>query len=782
MGILGLSGCGFHIGEKPAPVKPVEMKMASGCDVSVSRTVKAYLEATASDHDVSQMFSCIKSSLVKFSDHFRGDQMNGFTPEEVRSFVARYLLKDHPLSDSFAKAVMELKVALAGGKPDFIAKSEIAKSVELLDELENEALRLRPYMAVYNLNVAMNRKEQGDTLPPTEEALSTLNRVSHGVGHIFRNMQGTYTLSQFKDFFTELRGFLKLSPDPQSSEKWFAFLAAFKNITLGDRGDQLSPEDWSKLVEAGAGWYSLLLRHRLEIEGRDLFYGKNLGVFVASGNEAFDLLQNAVEAQPNNLIEFSTVDKMIQSAADLQFLGHVRPSSLEQATRAVVTKVLGDTQKIPEERTSFGLSRSALAQARAEFYRWADIQTYLDKLYAPENQMRAEAETFGRKAFGTENFAELNPLKQGVEWLKSQEDDNAREFQRIRNDIRPLFREREYKVFLIEKARFEQLNFQNGFHNLSLMNTMRAAVRLIVRGYSEDPRRTTTMEGLTEDEMQNAYVDFQPFGVDLRIMDPRNRNSGRRGFLETKLFMFSSQGINPKPGGLPFVNATVPEHVEYLSFTLSGGILARTIREELATRCPRGGQDVYGEAMYDKACFLKEIRGILTRSLTNMPEMTKFIVRMNDEQWHKFLSSLMDASYIAKPDPNWVERSELATFSAILQYSEAIVARYNADGDDFLSYSELQTAYPVFRGLLGKMAKVAGQTPDEETIRRAFKYIIKYQEIPDPKDLWVKLRVINNDYGFEDWDDARLDRLGVVKIFGAIVKQIMEADHHLGTI
>lgn len=755
---LFISSCGLKVGEKPAEVPPIRVgKVGFGCMGNISKTVHSYILAELNAAQVTYFFDCMKFSFTSFGDYMRGEHRNTFSAVEIREFLQRFFIRDRVISDELLAEFMNFKKVMVGGRTDKVTKVELLRGVEVLEELKEEALKLNKYMPVLNAFVGMRLKSEGAPLPSTTEAIRALKEAAERIGEIMATSHQSYSLQSLERFMVAFREFVQWDQQflsAKSPQKWVEFFRIFKAITVRPPKNVIEPQEWPQLMSSSAGWYALYLRYVFELEGRSMFYGKGLEETKLIFHDGINLVSKSIERQNRKVIDFQYLDSLFDVLGELQILPlHLKAQSLKAVSRPLIQKVFGDLSKPPDLRTANGITASTLLNMSTEFENWYSIQWNLDQIFSPNPDRQRSFQI------------QKNELKGNAFFNKESQD-----LRRIWDHVRPFFRDNEYRVFLVEQSKLAENGVTQNFHNLSLMNVMRAGISVVMRGYAQDVRRFVYLEGLTEDELQNFYVDFKPIGMDLKLMDPRGQNVGKRAFLEANLFTYLGNGVNlPNPKDPLAHLFSYEEGIEFLSIITSGALTAHSLQKDLREICPVVGTDIYGDGSVSRECFQKNLRNLLVPKLSFMPGMQKFLIEATDEVWTKFSGALIQAALNQGPGSEIVEIGEISTFCVVLHYVEVIMTRYNANGDHFLTNEEVEKAFPVFNAMIKKVAKnlMCKDLADWES-RGAFGYILTYKELPLTTTAELNIawsRIIS------DWD-YKLDRLDVAEVFGVIMQAI----------
>ncbi len=757
--VFFVSGCGVRIFEPPPQPLVVQLEdMAE--DLDLHGKLKAFAQGQIAEEELEVLFDHLDSRLVAFAQRVRGEQERSYWAQELRGFVHRYFLRDRSLSDSLLSEVMRLKVFFVGGELDRLTHEELDSLRGLLGELKQEAQRMRPFMGFFlGSDVAVDR----------EEARRALKASAQSLGQILGRGSQSFYFDHLVTLMEELRAFAgwnEIFSESRQPQDWVEFLRLFKELNLGESRNLVAPEEWTPFLGSAADWYGLWLRYQYDLVGPSMFYGEGFAALVSLIDDGMLLAHQAVKNQRALRVEYERLNEVFVVLENLRLLpGQVTAQALDQVTRSLVGKMFGDMSLSPQERAqaSLGIGHFELHQMGAEFYRWALIQHHLDI-------------QFSQRVQGQRERSPLDQLSGFVETTEDQVDLAVHEFRQMVQEMRPLFSSKLGRIFLVEEVHFERHSVAHGFFNLSAMNFLKALIRQMFRGYSEDLERALALGGITEDELQDFYTDFRPLGIDLRVMDPRSADSGRRSFIEASLFTYSGQGVSaPTSANGQSRHPDILEMetaIEFLSLLFSGGLLAHSLYEGVLELCqplgPRFVQkDVFGGDMINRDCFTRHLLDVLLPLIGNMPGMQNYLEEeLTRDEGREFVRMLVAAGIYSESPQHLVERSEVNTMAMILHYSEAIFTRYNLDGDLVLNHEEILQALPVFSGFIKRLAADMCYDLNEARTRTVFFYILRFAEIPkfDPVSL-ARLAMMR-----WPWWSLELDRMQVVRVFGEIIR------------
>lgn len=718
--------CGLKVGEKAPKDKPIVIGGAGfSCMTELSQKMDAFLGARLKDSEIREFMGCLRYGFESFATKTRGLERHSFSPEEIRDFLTEYFLKEKRISDELLNAFMVVKRSLIGGPLNKITRADLAQAVDTIKFLENQAVKLNPYMDLYNFQLGKFWvASAGNPSARIDEAVETLRQVGEDLGYRFAKAQNPYPLKSFESLLAEFRefaGWEEIFTNSRPPENWTRFVHALKSILTGDESEFIKPNDWAALLSHSAGIYGLHIKIKYARGKTSLLHGEGLEALIRTGDDLTGIAQAMIERQPRKVITYKQIDRLIEVLPSVGMMPAIvsndglhsrplRPASLKMAARALFDRVLGDPTVPWRSRKGEGLNRLSVAQAVAEFSLWAEIQRFLDRTFKPEESLgggNGRLETLSEK---------LGPVGASDSLIKlmgerASPEEGSKVVRAIEQRMRPLFRPGENQVFLTERTELPRHRVVHGFHNLSIMNLIRGAVSLLMRGYSSfRGGEGIFAAGMAAEDMQAFYLDLRDLGVDLGFFDPRSELAGLRAYREANMFTYSGNGtlmVGEKPQGIESYLEPV-EAMEFLAFVYSGGNMGREMYDGMAHdqsgRCAsrsRGAPtSVHNYPMIDRACFGEHLMGVMLPQLKTMPTMYEELTHASPERRRQVGLDLMDAILLKTSDPNFVEWHEVTTLAMILHYTEAVMTRYNANNDNFLETREVWQAYRTFRGYM----------------------------------------------------------------------------------
>ena len=767
--------CGLNMGEsQPQAPAPSYSGRGLSCVGEIPQNVENYVNDRMSEQEITTFVTCLEKAFTSFAQLTRGKSDRGtYAPEEIREFLEGYFLKSYHISDKLLAEFMIIKQVMVGGELDRITRDELYQAVDFLEDIRLEAIRLKPHLRYLNPRLVKEQEptDLGERLGEANEAIKVSIRTLSGR---LQKSKKSYPLSHLATFLQEFRQFVKWEDHFQRAipvAHWVEFLRIFKELTVANSKEEvIRTNEWSPLMKSMARWYLTYLQFQVGVKGQPVLQGVGLQNSLHLASEVFVQVEDALRRQPDGrTITYDQLKQLVVALRALNWLPEgIRVESLEQASRAVISRVFGDPELPPSQRKASGLTLDSLSLMRHEFYRWASVQMNLDSQFKGTGVVRVEVPNL-------QSHVEI-PMDAAVNG-QSQQDAVWEEFLKVRKIVPPLYENGKYRVTLVPEAERLRLGIRHDFHNLSMMNLMRTIATLIFRGYSEDHSLIRGWDaGIRSREMQQFYEDFREIAIDLKWADVRNRRTGERIFIEGNLFNYSSDGfIDGELGSRGQMN--MAETMEFFAYLISGGQMGNDLYLALQQQCASGPIDIQCRPMIERSCVREYLHDVILKNSDHMPGLKLYLQRAPLLVRKELAKNLLDTALTAHSSEMWVEHSELATVAVIAQYAEAVMTRFDANRDGVLVNKEVYASIPVFQGYIKKFAREKmGLNLYDWMAKGAFLAILTDKKIPDWKrlvldvrfDFWALQEPI--DFNQPIW----LDRLELSKVFRAILGKLSE--------
>lgn len=719
-----------------------------------------------SREQVDSFVNCFKGALKDFEFYSKGKEQSGYSPKELIDFLNQHYLPDNKIEDGLLREIMTIKVLIMGGSNTFISHEEFKRMLECIDAIRTEAIRHLPYIRLYGLHNTLKNERFIASRQTIRDASAALQMTAANLSDRLLTSQASYSMDSLQRFIEELRKFVKWSdirPNALDSGDLRNVIGSFKEVMLGTTPNAIQPSDWKPLFVTTASLYSLYVEVQTLKRRPSLTEGEGLESVIEFVEHLFTTLQTTLQMQPGNVITFQSMERLIDALGKIDFLPlNVRPASLKPVLHLLVAKVLRDPSLVGANLSN-GFTVSALNEARKEFYVWADSQRYIGQIALRKLRSSTPASALSwmkvqtSKDIGYTGLSDEHltaPMRDLdlAEFFRGNhlgKDHRVYHIEYIVQNVRPMFREGDPRVWLVPPDELGRYNVKLGVSNLSRLNIFGCLIRLLIRGVAT-PDRALANAGVTESELESFYQTMRPLGSDVKFLDPRSERVGIRSFGEGNMFTFAGNGIQlptNKPNDTSHL-LTFTEGIELLSFIWSGGDVRTRIYDNVASVCGTQNtpDDIFNKRKIERACFFRNFGQNRYRELENLPRMQSYMNRLTPYGKDVFFAALTDIAKIPCEDARFVEKAEIATISTILHYVEGLFTMYDYDKNGKLSATEVLAAFPRFNVFLAKKVKEkTGSDYGVARLKGVFVFLVKNGRIPDTlgdkigvvwKDLW----------------------------------------------
>ncbi len=741
------TGCSNLFDKETKEDKPLVIKKESvACLKEASNDINKYAEDGSGD--IGRVIDCTVKAIDDFTSDTQGSEnQNGYTRAELANFIEQYLTASDSKTAGDAPAYTEqglnLKQLVMGGSSDKVSKAEIAKLKSLLLRAKPILVKLGPDMKVVLLKADKANHDQ------VERAKSAVTELLALLSSEFDRAAPGRPDWDITDIVDALK---RLDFKNESIEKWLPVVKVTKTMMMGGDEETLRPKEWSGMIRTLGTAFGLVLQIKYEALENDDALGAGLPGIEIAMNDALGLLDAGVRAN-GGAIEGKTLKRLI----DLVLPRVELPEKIQglQATTAknllpiLLGKALcGSYSEDCLKNQSTDLTSTHVARLRTLLFDWLSGQKTISAAF----KNRATVPVSSMAKVLASNVIRPNQFKDQVRYqisLRSQA-----QLMSFFDLGRPPLEDEEGRLLVMNKRELRDVTRKD----LTKINLLRTVVLAVLQGWSTNANNAKNLTGLTDKETDRVYQDLIPLGADLKWMDTRNTQAGIRTFMETAIFMASSNGD-------AYLN--LQEGVEWFNFVMTGGMLADKIYEkEIEPMCQLQQEDILGKKKVEINCFRKRFLAVWSHYLTNLPHLVSWVKQDGSGQRARALLNALESASRSKGvtnDP--MDSSEFRSMIPIAQYLESIFARFDQNKNDVLDHEEVWSTFPLLQPFIKQMGK--GSADSEEIQRTVLSYILKYGECPEPTLIdkaWVAYWVVARRFQSDTAD--RIQVLKVIASFG----------------
>ncbi len=309
-------------------------------------------------------------------------------------------------------------------------------------------------------------------------------------------------------------------------------------------------------------------------------------------------------------------------------------------------------------------------------------------------------------------------------------------------------------------------------------NLSRLVSRTLQRSFGRSLQRINNYRGIYECEVVTGFNSLKGVFEDLGILNPQSPNFISNRFLESNIFVPHSNGDSV---------AGFEELSELISMVFSGFNLNSEMETYVVKDCLPPGASHGANDKISFECLRKSVRQHIPQVFGTMPEYLKYFRKTPAQEWNAaFYENLKAAGY--KPNSsNMVRLGDAGMFSHVIQYTEVLFLKFDANRDGILSKIDAINAFPTFDALISDLAKdslASGQIKQSD-IEAVFTYILKYGKVPGCDKKPVFLCILDKDVRrWLDWKSNYLredytlfaDRDQIGKILGLISDEVNKSN------
>jgi hypothetical protein len=694
------TGCGM-LGNKNLPKPPSGGVGGTGCLNGSKDLVNRYVTGQVSADEWKSAFDCVNQSLDFFTSYVRGSTGAGYTPADMYNLVKGFLITNRSVSPDLLWGAFSLKSALFGGSDRELSKDEIELLKTSLDRLQKITADLIPHLAI--------RQKPNPTRGEILELVAAFNRAGEQMYDFVDTLPvGLLSDKALETIFDELTKSLELPIIENLNDKLFLT----KWLMFNTRRDAIEVRDWARIFRFSIGIGGIVLGYKAAVgPAPDPENPPSLSDRLMKDlNLRETLWALALEAKPH-------VDSMIAAhngMAPLPLFDHVIEEVPEEMLKGIPRKTLKSTlrplvRKLMASGSQGGVDQAAINTVYTLLGSWVQDLGYLDRFYEKTGISRESVTPAQMKQALDSYLANLPTARERTE------------FGEIRTKLltyTPLFRKR------LDPFKGEIYSIQYGpgvgyshFQNFLVLSIDRVGRHLMKtyaanRGY------------LNEGDMISFFKDYNDLLAALKFIDPTTLNFAQKRLQDMDLFTEVSDGNQ---------QGSIEELVHYAMLITSTYVIIEKMRTEITPVCDQGlGEDNMGWTWLPARCFRSQFNERLDYWIKDdFPRFHRYWLTLDSTQRQKAMTWLEHGSRRNGYTEADFGKYDINALGVILHYTESLFNRFDFNGNEALSRGEVDSAYPVFKGILKKTATEKGlNTSSDFLLKGIYTYIVRYQEMP----------------------------------------------------
>lgn len=714
------------------------------CVEKAAPVIEQFFDGTAKPEDLAAAWDCAGEALDMFTNFTRGQNTDRYDAKEIRAFFETYFLGDIKITDGMLTEIMRLKQAVLGGSLDTVTRTEIARTQTIIKSLKVESMRLLPYMDIITLKAKADHVQNDPNR--VESALIVFNLSMENVGNLLGQSSQVYEARHLENLMRELQAIYSTGgrdwDGPTTVIENISTIKALKAFMLKPPADQVAPTEWQPLLVNSARLFSLYIRSEYMLKSRDLLSGDGLDQLTVALYELFDLLQGAIQAKPNKVIEYAEWDAMADELLRTKMFDlALRPQTLRHLVRVALGKVFNPPVGGKRPAIS-GLSMTNFTRGRDAIFGWLDMQRVWREVQA---QAVAREPRYNGQPIPIPVIREIwskarTPFRhahQDIETLLS------RTYPLVFTDEGSVIFGPKAKEIGLSQAGFDSLNWKTHFG------------RVVSMGWATDPEKSRYL-GLTKPEFEAFYKDLKDLAEDLEFLDPNDTDIWETSFEESNMFMLSGDANT---------YLSFSEGVDFIAYALSASNVNDLVYGEGKDKCPHEGVDYFQQPKINYAC-LKEIVVAKWEEKYALLPSWQGVGRKIGKDGRLELFDLLVSGSRSKKQGEAMEIGDVNTMTMLMHYIESLYTRFDRDQSGAISFQEARDVYPIFYELLKKAANDGGIKKEKE-IYALYNYILYKGKPPESlvDKLYFKFIWVNSP---KKWEKVNADRVHLARIVGQL--------------
>ncbi len=603
------------------------------------------------------------------------------------------------ISPDLMSELMKIKILLVGGNQNEFTPQDFQTARTKLNSVRAVAELYKKWAEIYGGNWVLDKKTRAQARLEFNLAEADLLKIAENLGSLF---QASYDLkdlvSLFKSYEITFPPKAGAQPVSQVVERYLNLGVSVKDLLLNDwlagqnqssgLNSVVGQDSWPPLLANGARIYTKFLFYHYFLKQESWLRGSSLQDSETLSGQVHETLKQVVRVRNSLGIqpwEVAVVFEQVQKA------------------------------KLTELDLSFGLVTSLVQKIVKRFFtspelRFASQWESAISLTAIET-LFVEVNAF----FRTQKAMDLL-LDQKPEWTQEELRDSLGSDtvlgKEISKEITNILAGNSSMALTPEGRMYLNPDENKSYDEPSLvrLNTVRALVRWMFRGYADELNRAVNLDFLKATEVAEVFNDFRGVAIELGLIDPANERFAKNRFLEANLFSPQADGNDV----LSFHEGTW-----IFAYILSGLNINRPLAVATQKACGKLSR-------LETECALQSVVQIAPSEFSSMPQMVRFLNKLDLGEKREMFKDLFTAIGWSA-DQRKILATDLSMLPHIVQYIEAVMRRGDANKDGIIVLSEALQIEPAFRPLLSKVSGF----DDPAWLQALFAYILVYGNAPE---------------------------------------------------
>lgn len=750
MAVAGLgTSCSEFLKGKPKNQKVISYKNNKlACLDNISGSYENFLQTRATMSEVDQTFDCLDKTFVELQQRAEGAEGSDyFTAYDIHNIFEDFV-PSAKINNETSLGILRLKSALIGGDKDKLTKVEIDGVRSYLKVLKVEVKKMLPYASLLNVKLRKRVLSQNDITIGYKQLTDSL-KVLLAESRVF---QSDYGFDELKQLIIDM-GLVT------SEQKGMVnLLGEIKNLFVGQT-KLTTEEDYNSLIDSFMGIFKIYSLSQQNYIGFNLVDGATLDNTINSAFDLIDILENCLQFKKTQMISADSVDAVVgvllqknlvsftDGNPDKNLLNLPITADTMKAFYKVIFAKVFDAGRAGDRKNFYGITKLHFDNLKRELGLYQVYATFLDSLGQKTNSSDDQNAGLSLEEIRSQ-LKKFDPRTVKLvygRFDKKTQDDITVGFNEMSSEFffdRPVLYKNKRMIIVADQNKLNQ-NWED--LSYSLFNKLLA--RILVLGWSDRSNHNNEVMKmkLTSDGLVDWYSDFRDIGIELKMFDPRQKNTGAKSFLEANLFTYSGDGND---------TMSFYESIQYLNMITSGG--GRTV-DALQEGLSKAGcnleneeKDAFGYYWKSEECFSIELRKNFKSYFSYLPYMVGYVDRMNDQEFKFFYDELMSvARTTASNKGTKIEYSDLRNVSMLLSYIESLFAVADLNHNWAVTDKEIRGIYPRFKSFATDYAYAVSKDKIDmfkkwnqcsnynvdDLIRESFIYLVYNGKTPEMNDI-----------------------------------------------
>lgn len=678
------------------------------------------------EYDILILGNAFDDLFSYLGDMVRNKPDKSLTKAQLKTAIIslRSLFPDLNITPIFIDQILLLKRLFLGGSTELILANEFDLGREKVTRLQNLGTRFYPYHLVYFFKWTVRSPMTDAQRRHLNAAINEFEMIGRDLGSLF---ESEYDLKNLSILIYEISRIFKWDNNERLSlnkiRKMLPAIIATKKVITASKSTIVKRSEWPLATRFLANTFGDYLQ---------FWYGVKNGPTWRVSLKDYEILATRIETRLHSLLETHNfvirqyhIDNIIDALREAELISPTTSlTAVKRLAHLMIRRLLWPQLLKRSGEEPLGVRKEHLETLKSAWDNFLTLHNW-----------------------GLTYVARSQPTPRSL--MKTLVSNSMPSLWRSRAEaiwIQPSFSLISDKTFKLSfssatRNQVDLISFQN-------QNIIRVLSELIIKAYSS----SSTEYDLQRDRYDRFFADIFPIFVDLKLIDVENKTFANSRFIEANLF-------TPSGNGDQVLNYA--ETVELLQLLFSGLQRNNFVLALVQKNC-RAHRTIKQKIAYDLDCWLNQSRLSLPTVYPSLPEALTSYSNLSIKEFEKVWVDFLVGTGHKLNETLTIPVDDFSLVPHLVQYSEAIMNRFDLDQDQFLTRDEAMAAYPIFRQTL----KSAVDIKSEKMLRGGYAYLLVHKKLPT--SVGEKFGFITSWIHREDSWPIRVDRPGLADVLKAI--------------